>query len=574
MRIPAWLTRISQPNALSCSAWLLLSVPSLMWGTAYIVTRTTMPVALALMWSAVAWCALGIVWLVARLTWMRARSGTLRAALILPTLAVAALARSATMVAAGGGIDEGLNPIPLGVLAFTILSVGALLLAGTFRELKLQNGRLAAIRDALAESDTNARMESESLRSSARQVVRAAVENALDAEKSGESAAIRLRKVSDDVVRPLSHTLALTPSDDELLVTPTPRRDLAVLGRSILAAGPIRPLLIAALAVTMSINVIAVSYGGPFAIVAGLVMAATIAAVLVPFRFVPWARLPVAPGITGLAVAFAAAGLLSGLVFQLIPLARVQISQAPLFVAVVVLVCGSFVAVMRGLLRQQEDVEEDLITEGRRLVVVGRATQARIRRDRRHLARVLHGVVQPRIVARSIRLQSAGEAIDVEELVDELDGLLSQRSSSDSAIDLQRSLQDVAKVWSGSAVLEVDLTGNVEEALAGQDSTARAVVDIACEAVNNAVLRGAAAQVSLSLSVVRGLLSIVVSNATTTGPTTKTSSTRSGLGSRVFDDLADSWSLESQDGVTIFTATIELSSQPKPAETDIELPAV
>jgi hypothetical protein len=99
-------------------------------------------------------------------------------------------------------------------------------------------------------------------------------------------------------------------------------------------------------------------------------------------------------------------------------------------------------------------------------------------------------------------------------------------------------------------------------------------VDIACEAVNNAVLRGAAAQVSLSLSVVRGLLSIVVSNATTTGPTTKTSSTRSGLGSRVFDDLADSWSLESQDGVTIFTATIELSSQPKPAETDIELPAV
>jgi hypothetical protein len=574
MRIPAWLTRISQPNALSWSAWLLLSVPSLMWGTAYIVTRTTMPVALALMWSAVAWCALGIVWLVARLTWMRARSGTLRAALILPTLAVAALARSATMVAAGGGIDEGLNPIPLGVLAFTILSVGAILLAEEFRELKLKNGRLTAIRDALAESDTRARMESESLRSSARQLVAAAVENALEAERSGERAAIRLRQVSDEVVRPLSHTLALTPDADVPVIAPTPRRDLGALARGILASGPVRPLLIAGLSVTMTFNVIAVTFGGPIALLAALVMGVTISVMLLPVRYVPWARLPSGLGIAGLAVTLGVAGFVSGLVMTAIPSPRDGVGGASLSIAIVVLLCGSFVAVMRGLLRQQEDVEEDLITEGRRLVVVGRATQARIRRDRRHLARVLHGVVQPRIVARSIRLQSAGEAIDVEELVDELDGLLSQRSSSDSAIDLQRSLQDVAKVWSGSAVLEVDLTGNVEEALAGQDSTARAVVDIACEAVNNAVLRGAAAQVSLSLSVVRGLLSIVVSNATTTGPTTKTSSTRSGLGSRVFDDLADSWSLESQDGVTIFTATIELSSQPKPAETDIELPAV
>jgi hypothetical protein len=324
----------------------------------------------------------------------------------------------------------------------------------------------------------------------------------------------------------------------------------------------------------MTFNVIAVTFGGPIALLAALVMGVTISVMLLPVRYVPWARLPSGLGIAGLAVTLGVAGFVSGLVMTAIPSPRDGVGGASLSIAIVVLLCGSFVAVMRGLLRQQEDVEEDLITEGRRLVVVGRATQARIRRDRRHLARVLHGVVQPRIVARSIRLQSAGEAIDVEELVDELDGLLSQRSSSDSAIDLQRSLQDVAKVWSGSAVLEVDLTGNVEEALAGQDSTARAVVDIACEAVNNAVLRGAAAQVSLSLSVVRGLLSIVVSNATTTGPTTKTSSTRSGLGSRVFDDLADSWSLESQDGVTIFTATIELSSQPKPAETDIELPAV
>ncbi|MFM1965387.1 MAG: hypothetical protein RL134_1112 [Actinomycetota bacterium] len=574
MRTPAWLSRISQPDALSWPAWLLLSVPALMWGAAYVGTRTSMPFGQALLWGAAAWGAMGLVWLIARLTWMRVTSPTLRAALILPTLAAAALARSVTMVTVGGGIREGFNPIPLGVLTFTILSVAALLLAGAFRELKHQNGRLAAIRDALAESDTRARMESESLRSSARQVVMAAVENALEAERSGERAAIRLRQVSDEVVRPLSHTLALTESEDEPAVTPTPRRDLVALGRAILASGPLRPLLTAGLAVTMSFNVIAVSYGGPFALVAGLVMAVTIAAVLTPFRFVPWARLSVARGIGGLVAAFVAAGLLSGGVFQVIPLARVQISNAPVVVAIVVLVCGTFVAVMRGLLRQQRDVEEDLVTEGRRLVVVGRATQARIRRDRRHLARVLHGVVQPRIVARSIRLQAAGEAIDVEELVDEIDGLLSQGSSSDSAIDLNRSLEDVVKVWSGSAALQFEIGADVESTLAGQDSTARAVVDIACEAVNNAVLRGGATGVSLHVFLEESTVSIVVTNAAGAVLAAKPTSATTGLGSRVFDDLADHWSLESRNGETVFTATMSLPIRRVPPGDRLELPAV
>jgi hypothetical protein len=545
-----------------------------MWGAAYVGTRTSMPFGQALLWGAAAWGAMGLVWLIARLTWMRVTSPTLRAALILPTLAAAALARSVTMVTVGGGIREGFNPIPLGVLTFTILSVAALLLAGAFRELKHQNGRLAAIRDALAESDTRARMESESLRSSARQVVMAAVENALEAERSGERAAIRLRQVSDEVVRPLSHTLALTESEDEPAVTPTPRRDLVALGRAILASGPLRPLLTAGLAVTMSFNVIAVSYGGPFALVAGLVMAVTIAAVLTPFRFVPWARLSVARGIGGLVAAFVAAGLLSGGVFQVIPLARVQISNAPVVVAIVVLVCGTFVAVMRGLLRQQRDVEEDLVTEGRRLVVVGRATQARIRRDRRHLARVLHGVVQPRIVARSIRLQAAGEAVDVGELVDEIDGLLIQGSSSDSAIDLNRSLEDVVKVWSGSAALQFEIGADVESTLAGQDSTARAVVDIACEAVNNAVLRGGATGVSLHVFLEESTVSIVVTNAAGAVLAAKPTSATTGLGSRVFDDLADHWSLESRNGETVFTATMSLPIRRVPPGDRLELPAV
>lgn len=574
MRIPAWLSRISQPGALSWEAWLLLSVPSLMWGAGYVLTRTTMPLALAVLWSVLPWLALGLVWLIARTTWMRVGSSGFRALLILPTLALAALARSVTMIWIGGGLQGGPNPIPLGVLVFSLLSVGALLLADAFRELKLKNGRLIAIRNALAESDTRARMESESLRSSARQLVAAAVENALEAERSGERAAIRLRQVSDEVVRPLSHTLALTPEDEVPAIAPTPRRDMGALARAILASDPVRPLLIAGLSVTMTFNVIAVTFGGPIALLVALVMGVTIAAMLLPVRYVPWARFPVGLGIAGLVVALAVAGFVSGLVMTAIPSPRDGVGGASLFIAVVVLLCGAFVAVMRGLLRQQEDVEEDLVTEGRRLVVVGRATQARIRRDRRHLAQVLHGVVQPRIVARSIRLQAAGDPVDVAELVDELDSLLSQQTSPDAAIDLRRSLQDVAKVWSGSAALQVDLAGEVQEALSGQDGTARAVVDIACEAVNNAVLRGGATRVDLSISLSDAMVAIVVRNGVEASLAAKAPSSTSGLGSRTFDDLADTWSLDSKDGVTVFLATVGLPSGPWPAETDVDLPAV
>ena len=428
--------------------------------------------------------------------------------------------------------------------------------------------------DALADSDTRARMESESLRSSARQLIAAAVENALAAERSGERAAIRLRQVSDEVVRPLSHTLALTPDDDLPSIAPTPRRDLSALARAILASGPVRPLLIAGLSVTMTFNVIAVAFGGPIALLGALVMGVMIAIMLLPVRYIPWERLPVGLGISGLMAALAGAGFVSGLVITAIPSPRNESAGASLFIAIVVLLCGSFVAVMRGLLRQQEEVEEDLVTEGRRLVVVGRATQARIRRDRRHLAQVLHGVVQPRIVARSIRLQAAGEPVDVDELVDELDLLLAGETSPESTIDLDRAFRDIVKVWSGSAALEVDMGDDVGDALIGQESVARAVVDIACEAVNNAILRGGAKRVTLGIEVGDDQLTVTVVNPTMVSTATNPVRTSSGLGSRIFDDLADHWSLDSRDDLTVFTAVLSVPQTPIPQAADRELPAV
>jgi hypothetical protein len=99
-------------------------------------------------------------------------------------------------------------------------------------------------------------------------------------------------------------------------------------------------------------------------------------------------------------------------------------------------------------------------------------------------------------------------------------------------------------------------------------------VDIACEAVNNAVLRGGATGVSLHVFLEESTVSIVVTNAAGAVLAAKPTSATTGLGSRVFDDLADHWSLESRNGETVFTATMSLPIRRVPPGDRLELPAV
>jgi len=130
------------------------------------------------------------------------------------------------------------------------------------------------------------------------------------------------------------------------------------------------------------------------------------------------------------------------------------------------------------------------------------------------------------------------------------------------------------KVWSGSAALEVDMGDDVGDALIGQESVARAVVDIACEAVNNAILRGGAKRVTLGIEVGDDQLTVTVVNPTMVSTATNHVRTSSGLGSRIFDDLADYWALHSRDGLTVFTAVLSVPQTPIPQAVDRELPAV
>lgn len=553
---PRWLTRIAGPHALSVPAWLLVSATSVTWSVAFLTSSASIPLLEAAAWGALAALALGATWWLASKTWMKGGSLARRTVLILPTYVLAACVRSVIPLLVSGS-PEAPGQFPFAVASMTILSVAATLAVDSYRELEIQNGRLAAIRDALAASESRAQVEAATLRASAYQAITAAIEQALTGEATGEDRAQRLRRVSDDVVRPLSHTLAGRPDEAPPTVAAQPRRDLRTLGRVTLAAEPIRPWATASLVTAMAFGIIFMVSGAPRVFLAAAAFWGVLFTLLWLIRRLPWQRLPVSLGLILLPVSLASTGLLTLPVLGLLPAAGDGVPRGPSIVAVMTLIAGSLVGVLVGVNKQQRQLEEALISEGTALVSARRATQARIRRDRHHLARILHGVVQPRIVARSLRLQGSSEPADLGELARELDELLSNEAGGAEAIDVTRALRDISDVWSGSkAIVEVTAPQDLNGLLASHPAAARALVDVTCEAVNNAILRAAATRIHALVAQHHDVVMVTVTNdvtladaATSRGP---------GLGSALFDELTDEWSLKSRDGQVEFTARISL----------------
>lgn len=556
LAVPRWLARIAGPNALSLPAWLLVSATSVTWSIAFLTSSASMSLPQAAAWGGLAALVLGATWWVASKTWMKGGSPTRRAALIIPTYVLAAGVRSVIPVLASGSPD-GPGQFPFAVASMTILSVAATLAVNSYRELEIQNGRLAAIRDALAASESRAQVEAATLRESAHRAITAAIGQALAGDATGEDRAQRLRRVSDEVVRPLSH--ALSRHDDEM---PAPvathrKRDLRTLSRAILAAHPVRPWVTASLVTVMSLGILFMINGAPRVFLAAAAFWGALAALLWVARQLPWQRLPVSLGMVLLAFTLAGAGLLTVILLGLLPVANHPVPRAPLIVGVMTLIAGGLVAVLAGVTQQQRQLEEQLITEGTALVSTRRATQARIRRERRYFARILHGVVQPRIVARSLRLQASGESADPDEFARELDALLSDEARDDKSIDVTRSLRDIVDVWSGSkAIVEVTAPADLSDTLAAHAATARAIIDVACEATNNAILRAGATRVHAVLEQEQDCVTMTVTNDVRLADAA--ASRAPGLGTALFDELTDEWSLESADGRAEFFARISL----------------
>lgn len=181
--------------------------------------------------------------------------------------------------------------------------------------------------------------------------------------------------------------------------------------------------------------------------------------------------------------------------------------------------------------------------------------------NRRTLAQVVHGKVQARLQAASIRLKQADRITDdlIVAIQDDLSATV--LDTTDTSLDAQSVevlLTEMADQWSGICELTFSFGGQVSHLVNQHSSLKAAVVEVVREAINNAVKHGEADEADIVIVANDpGSVAIEIRNQVYSIGQNQGSGSR-GYGSQLLDQITDSWSIRFEDGDAIFEATISI----------------
>jgi hypothetical protein len=185
--------------------------------------------------------------------------------------------------------------------------------------------------------------------------------------------------------------------------------------------------------------------------------------------------------------------------------------------------------------------------------------------NRRNMAQVMHGRLQARLQAASIKLAQADLITD--ELVREVEADLVGTwfegfESGADRLSAAEQLAEIAKNWDGICELTFTFEAGVAELVDASARAKTAVVEVIREAVNNAVKHGDADEADAVISLAQpGLVKVVVRNAVHSAPGASVSGTAGeggGYGSKMLGQIAQSWAVKFEDGDAILEANIRL----------------
>lgn len=544
-----WITRINATSALSLPAWLLISVPIIL-GNTTMLKVFLYDTGMAFFVSTTSWLAIGAVWLFARLLMRLAVSMENEVLWVLITIAIAGLVKGAFVFAA---VDSPVKFI-LSALYSIIFSIFAALVVDSFRTHQAAMARLREVRRALTMASERTRRDIEMLRESTKEAVLSAVEVALGGARDRREVSLRLTRVTQEVVRPMSHELART-EPRPIEVSSRGRRgfQMRLLIDSTLESRPCHPGVVTAI-VMMSIGPLLADYFRSTQMIAPIVVGSVVLlATLWLANRLPWNRLPMWLGVGLLPVVFIASGTVTYLGMSLsIPPMSGPFSGG-VFSTVFLVIVGLAVALLNGAERRQPMLEERLIVANSELATALSSANAQFRRERHQLAQVLHGVVQPRLVAQAVEQSKAEGNVNIDELLDDVTALLAKAVDEPPLVNLRDALDDLQLVWSANAEITIDLSEAVDRLVSQDPTIGKAVCDVACEAVNNAVLRGGATRVDVAAAANGGDITLCVTNPMRSAVVGEISADR-GLGMTLFDAVTDSWELYQGESKTVFLA--------------------
>ncbi|MEY4743813.1 MAG: hypothetical protein RIR34_1152 [Actinomycetota bacterium] len=186
----------------------------------------------------------------------------------------------------------------------------------------------------------------------------------------------------------------------------------------------------------------------------------------------------------------------------------------------------------------------------------------------RNWSYLLHGNIQAGLSVALIKLSQLGDsggaksAAAKRQIVREVDEILAGviQTLQDPQVldvDLYSSLQQQKDLWSGVSDIKFSLPERVEKAISDQSEIRFALNEMVCEAVVNAVKHGGAKRMTISFDIEDD--GAILLKATNDGKAPSKDTVKS-LGSRLFDDLAQRWSLTRHGKTTVLLAKLASTS--------------
>ena len=175
------------------------------------------------------------------------------------------------------------------------------------------------------------------------------------------------------------------------------------------------------------------------------------------------------------------------------------------------------------------------------------------------IARALHGPIQDALSVASFKLSAAIQNnTATDELVAELNAKISSTIvlldlDEDELPALEESLADLSEFWDGVASIRWRLSPVAKKLLASHPVTSATAIELIREACSNAVRHGRAKQIRVNVEVSKDQTKLLITVKNDGELVTLT--TKPGLGTRLLNELALSWSLTSENGSTVLEAT-------------------
>ena len=365
----------------------------------------------------------------------------------------------------------------------------------------------------------------------------------------------------DEVVRPLSHSIAADEAEIEVEQIVAKRRSWSISPWQLVEVRKLILPQLSALLITIAALPAAVAMrpgpgGFSMAFVEGVSTYLVLQAARLAFYRV---KAPIAIAGAAVALLFVVDQLVVLLALRQLGLhtSAFQARDIVLFG----LVFGAFFAVGQGVqsARGIAVAELEKVTGSLELLI------SRLRQEiwlnNRRMASVLHGPVQAALYAAGMKLSStkhidnalvADVERDIAQAVDRIDLDLDLEGD-----DFAEVINQIVSLWRGSCEISVFTTDECSEALYADRNAAACVVEVVQEAVSNAVKHGKASNASVMISKSGQLAEVRVRNDGKALPDTEKS--RGGLGTQILDEICHSWSLENRSKGVLLVARIALA---------------